>query len=133
MGPKIAKGRSSGVIIGRRELDIHVIGASGGHQRELVQRQRPRHPSWSHKGDAVDVAPLDVLDEAVQRLVEVTVVDRDRVPVARDSAGPERQHERVVLDDRVRLGKNDMRGVIDPRSSSAISSAPAAPTISGSG
>ena len=66
-----------------RELDVHVVGAPGGHQRELVQRQLPRHPPRRDEREAVHVAALDVLDQPVQRLVQAAVVDRQRVLVAR--------------------------------------------------
>ncbi len=79
------------------KLHLHVIGAPGGHQRELIQRQRPRHPAGRDEHEALDVAGLDVLDDAVQDLVHVRGVDRDRVLVARVSFRSERQHQRVVL------------------------------------
>ena len=35
-----------------RELHVHVVGPSGRHQRELVQRQRPGHAPRSDEGEA---------------------------------------------------------------------------------
>ena len=95
--PKIASGRSSGVTIVVAKLDPHVVGASGGHQRELIQRQRPGHPPGRHERQAVNVAALDVLDQAVQGLVQPAVVDRERVRIAGPRMRPERQHQRVIL------------------------------------
>ena len=95
-------------VLGRderdRELDVHVVGAPGGHQRELVQRHRPGHAAGRDEGHAVDVAALDVLDDPVQELVEATVVDRDGVLVTSLGFGAEREHERVVLEQRAGLG-----------------------------
>ena len=54
----------------------------------------------------MNVAALDVLNEAVQGLIHAAVVDRQRVRVARAGAGAERQHERVVLDRLPGLGVN---------------------------
>jgi hypothetical protein len=50
------------------DVDAHLECALGEHQRKLVERQRPRQPRGRDEGDAVRVAALDVLDEAVQRL-----------------------------------------------------------------
>ena len=63
----------------------------------------------------VDVALLDVLDQTVHRLVELAVVDRDRVLVAGPRAGAQRQHERVVLDLRAGGGVRDPLLGVDPR------------------
>ena len=50
----------------------------------------------------------------MQRLIHATVVDRDRVLVARDRAGAERQHERVVLDRLAGLGVQGVLVGVDP-------------------
>ncbi len=98
----------------RRELDAHVGCAPGGHQRELIQRQRPGHAVRRHEREAVDVAALDVLDQAVQGLVHVAIVDRDRVLVTRMRVGAEREHQRVVLDPLAGLGLNRFLLRVDP-------------------
>ena len=105
LGDAFARGRAEDrerAVLGRDdrggELDPHVVGAPGHHQRELIQRQRPGHPSGRHERQAVDVAALDVLDQAVQDLVHAAVVDRERVRVAGTRASPERQHQHVVLE-----------------------------------
>ena len=90
----------------RGEIDLHVIRTAGSHQRELIQRQLPSHAARRHEREAVHVATLDVLDQPVQRLIHATVVDRDRVLVARNRVGAERQHERVILDRLTGLGVN---------------------------
>ncbi len=60
------------------------------------------------------VAALDVLDQAVQGLVHVTIVDRHRVLVTRVRVGPEREHQRVVLDPFAALGLNRLLLGFDP-------------------
>ena len=81
--PKIASGLSSGVTIVVAQVDVHVVRAPRGHQRELVERKRPGHAPRRDEREARDVAPLEVLQQPVQRLVEVAVVDRESVLVAR--------------------------------------------------
>ncbi len=59
-----------GRVLGRedrdRHLDVHVVGALRGHHRQLVDRQRPGHRCGHHERQPLDVAVLDVLDQAVQ-------------------------------------------------------------------
>ena len=60
-----------------------------GHQRELVDRQRPGHAARDDEGRALGhVAALNVLHQAVELLVEEAVVDRQRLLVAWDAAAP---------------------------------------------
>ena len=96
------------------QIDVHVIRTPGGHERELVQRQLPGHAGRRYEREAVHVAALDVLDQPVQGLIHATVVDRDRVLVARNGAGPERQDEYVVLERLPGLGVHDMLVGLDP-------------------
>ena len=62
----------------------------------------------------MDVAALDVLDQAVQGLVQAAVVDRQRVLVARECLRAEREHQRVVLDRLAALGVDDLLVRVDP-------------------
>ena len=112
--PKIASGLVLGGDDRRLQLDAHVVGAAGGHQRELVQRQRPRHAAGATNAMLLRIAALDVLDQPVQRLVHAAVVDRDRMPVARVERRAEREHERVVLELRAALGVDDLPLGLDP-------------------
>ena len=39
------------------ELHLHIGCAGRRHQRDLIQRQLPRHPPWRDERETVDVAP----------------------------------------------------------------------------
>ena len=65
-GPKTASGRGSGVTSDELEVaDVHALGALGGHQRELVERQRPDRADGLDERELAGVAALDVLDDPV--------------------------------------------------------------------
>ena len=98
----------------RLQIDTHVIGASGCHQRELVQRQRPSDAAGRNKRQLVDEIALDILDQPVHRLVEIAVVDRQGVLVALADVRAKREEERVVLDRLVGLRVDRLPDRIDP-------------------
>ena len=79
-----------------RQVDGHLACSTGSHQRQLVDRQRPRILPGDHERDLVHIAALDVLDQSVQGVVEAGIVDRDRVRVTHVGLSAHRQHERVV-------------------------------------
>ena len=87
-----------------RHVDVHVVGAAGGHQREFVKRQWPRHRRWADERQLVNIASLDVLDQSVELLVELAVIERHGMlePRAQDRSG--REQQRVVLELLARLG-----------------------------
>ena len=114
VAPKIASGAVLRRDDRRGELDAHVVGAGGRHQRELIQRQLPRQARGRDERDALDVAPLDVLDQPVHRLIQAAVIDRQRVLVAGSGLRAERQHQRVVLDRRAGGGVQQLLGGLDP-------------------
>ena len=61
------------------EVDAHRVAALGEHQRQLVERQRPRGAGRDDEGQRVQVAALDVLDDPVQSLlVGQRAGERDR-------------------------------------------------------
>ncbi len=78
---------SSGVTIVADSSMPHVVGARrrSSAPAHTAAAATPSAPATRTRGCAV--AALDVLDQAVQGLVHVTVVDRDRVLVARDGRG----------------------------------------------
>jgi hypothetical protein len=63
----------------------------------------------------VDVIVLDVLDQTVQGLVQVSIVDSHGVLIACAGVGAERQQERVVLDRLASLGMQRVLAGVDPR------------------
>src|SRR5205807_2977872 len=75
---------------------VPVLSAAGQHGRELVIRQGPRHAWRDDKGDASYVLALDVLDEPVERLVQMAVVDGEGVTVAGAGVGSERDDQGVI-------------------------------------
>ena len=46
-----------------------VVCPVGGHERQLVERYRPRRIGRHHEGDAPDIPVLEVLNEAVHALL----------------------------------------------------------------
>ena len=95
---KYGKGAVLGRNDGRLQCDAHVVCAPGRHQGKLVERQRPRDAAGHDERELANVVPLDILDEAVHGLVEVVVVERQRVLIARGDRRAERDHQRVVLE-----------------------------------
>ena len=81
-----------------RRLRIHVIRSLRGHERQLVDRKRPRHPAGNNERELVDIPALDVLDQPVQLLVEPRVVDRLGVAQGGALGGAHREQQRVVLE-----------------------------------
>ena len=113
-----AEDRQRGVLRGdqsRAQLDVHVVGPPRGHQRELVEGQRPGHAPRGDEGDALHVTVLHVPDQPLEGLVEVAVVDRDRVLVARDDASAEGEQQDVVGQLPAALGVRRAGLAIDPR------------------
>ncbi len=89
--------------------------APGGHQRELVHRQLPAHPRRDHEREPLHEPAFDVLQQAVQDVVELAVVDRVGVLVAAVDACAQREQQRVVWQLLAVVGVGDARAGIDPR------------------
>ena len=58
--------------------DVHAVGPLRGHQRELVERQRPDRADRLDEGESAGVAPLDVLHDPVVDGVRVGVAEASR-------------------------------------------------------
>ncbi len=62
----------------------------------------------------VDVTGLHVLDQSVQLLIQLAVVDRERVAEPRAQPRPERQQQDVIAELLVALGVNDALSRVEP-------------------
>jgi hypothetical protein len=62
----------------------------------------------------VHVTVLDILDQSVELIVEMTVIDRQRMVKRRAKARSEREEERVVLDLCLLLGVDDAARRVEP-------------------
>jgi len=94
--PKTARGRSLGGDEGDLQLGAGFIRPLGGHQSKLVQRQRPCRRPRSHERQPLDIAALDILDQAVELLIDTAVIDGHDMSEAHVWAGSERQQQRVI-------------------------------------
>ena len=112
-------------LVGRDERDlargVHAEGALGGHERELVERQRPRRPVGLDEHEAGDVTALDVLHDPVERLAGVAIVEhvgvfvRCRLPAAEgDQHGVVRELVSAGEMHRVLGGIDRVDAVLDP-------------------
>ena len=84
-----------------RELEvanIHALGTLRGHQRQLVQRQRPDGPDRLHECELARVAGLDVLHDSVVGGVGLGIAEGCHVLVRLHRAGADSDEQRVVLD-----------------------------------
>ena len=85
----------------RVDRDLHVVDAHaarvpGGHQRELVGRQRPRDVRRDHERDPLGVALLEVAQQAAIDLVVALRGPRQRALERGLAAGADGHHQRVV-------------------------------------
>jgi hypothetical protein len=96
------------------DADAHGERPLRGHQRQLVERQRPAALRRHDEGDAVHVAALDVLDHAAEGLVEMAVVDRGRVRVPVAGPGAQRQQQGLVAERAARGRVHGPGGGVDP-------------------
>ena len=83
--------------------DVHALGPLGGHERELVERQRPDRANRLDEREFAGVAALDVLHDPVVAGVSFGVTERGDVLVGLDLPRTNRDQQRVVLDASVPL------------------------------
>ena len=96
------------------EVDAHRIAALGEHQRQLVERQRPRAAGRDHEGQRVQVTALDVLDDPVQSLlVGQRARERDRAAERHDGPRARSDQEDVVAERLTGHGLDGVRRGID--------------------
>ena len=93
-------------------VDSHPANLGGGHQGELVERQRPRRAAGHDEGDVLEVAVLGVGEHPAQRLVRARLAERDRAGVGTGGAGADRDDE-VVVGDLLAAGAADDAAVGD--------------------
>ena len=77
-------------------LDADVANARRGHQRKLVEGERPSGAGRQHEGDAAHDASLQLTHDPVQALRIGIGEERVRARETGRSARPRRDHERVV-------------------------------------
>jgi hypothetical protein len=68
----------------------------GGHDRQLIQRQRPRRATRNHECDLADVAPFEIRDQVGQGLGRVGTAECDRVPEGRERSCADGEYQLVV-------------------------------------
>jgi len=86
----------------------------GGHQRQLVERERVHRPIGKQEGDALRVTLLDVLNDALVALVGFGVAKRAHVLERLDLPSAHRDQERVVVTALSAARMHDLRVAIDP-------------------
>jgi hypothetical protein len=80
------------------ELGVEAVVCDllGGHQRQLVQRQRPPRERRRDERDPAHVALLEFVEQASHGCGAVRTAELDRVVEGGQNAGPGRQDERAV-------------------------------------
>ena len=94
---------------------VHALRALRGHQRELVQRQRPHRANRLDECEAPGVALLDILHDALEGRVGVRVPKRGDVFIGLNLPGADRHEQGVVLNPPSVARVDDLSIGIDPR------------------
>ena len=76
----------------------NLLQASRGHERELVEGQRPDVPGRERERDALDEPGLGRAQERAEGVAVGRAAKGERAAERRLRAGADRDHERVVLD-----------------------------------
>jgi hypothetical protein len=79
-------------------LHPHTLGPLGRHQRELVDRQRPRRALGEQQGHAARVSLLDILHDPAVGIVGARVIEHSDVLVRHLGTGTHGQEQGVVLE-----------------------------------
>ncbi len=108
---------------GRREAELHrtaSVGREGaGHERELVERERPHDAGRHQEGDAANAAVCDVVEELAVPGGAALVDEGQRVGKDREPIGAERHHELVVA---LVAGIGDGKAPVDVHAAQATQS-----------
>jgi hypothetical protein len=113
LDPNSSSGVLSGLTIEISTAGVHVVGAVGGLQRQLVERHRPKPLRGRHERDLARVALLDVPHEPAQRRPDRAIVDRDHPLKRRVQLRSSGDHERVVVDLLAVARDDPTRGAVD--------------------
>lgn len=95
------------------QLRVIVGHASGAHKRQLVERQRSRHPLGHHERQTGDPTASDIAEQP-REPVAVSLIDRDCTFIAGASRRSQIQRERIEVKSVPRLGVGDPLLPVDP-------------------